>query len=591
MPEKCRRYLLPAAVSVLALAVVCGFAAFTLPSADDYMYASFLDGGARAFLARMAEHYRVFNGRVLVHAAAAVILRLGSWSFAVLCPLTVAAVPAFAALSERRGRGFAVAVTAVFTAAFLSLPRKVLGWGVYWVAAFCNYALPTAMLCVLLYSGVRALEGKRDAAWLTPVLAFLCGATTEQSGVLAAALALYFAIRSFRVRRARLPLTAGVPAAAAGLYTIFLSPATASRARTETGITSLSGLLRALPAGLGRVAEELHTDGWFAPLMLAAFFLLTALSLKRRGKGRLWLFALAAAGAALAGGFSGSWLLWTAVFLLAALAAAALMALKRETPAILALLGLLSLAVMVPTTSIAGRTVMPFYLFLLAAVSTLIAGEAKGKPALTAAVPAAILCLSLLTVVPMARGFAQNDRVERQNEENALAARETGVLNYCVDYDYRYTWTKMNASFAQDYLALHGLPADTKLNWYAELRPQVYVNGEKQYPAYLPGDGTALLTLRLLEAMGGTIEPNPNYDHLIITLPWRTVYVDLEIGGAATLAVAGGETRRVQSLSMENRTWFAPEIYEDVFDLQVTYDEAERAFHVAAPEGGVAGES
>ncbi len=584
MPEKRRRYMLPAIVAALALTAVCGFAAFTVPSADDYMYASFLDGGLRGLMTRMAEHYRDFNGRVLVHAAAAVILHLGFWSFGVLCPLTVAAIPVLSALSEGRGRGCAVTVTAIFAAAFLSLPRKVLGWGVYWVAAFCNYALPTAMLCLLLYLGLRARNGARWAAALTPLLALLCGATTEQSGALAVALALYFAVKSLFTRRARLPSLISVFTAAAGLYTIFLSPATSSRAKTETGIASLSDLLRGLPAGLGRAAREFHTDGWFAPLMLAALFLLTALCFKRRGDRLLCACALASAALALTGGLSSSWLLWTAVLTLAALAAAALIASKRETPGLLVLLGLASIAVMIPTTSIAGRTVMPFYLFILAAVSLLAAGEIEERPALASAVPAALFCLGLLTALPMARGFAQNYRVERLNAENARAARETGILNFCVDYDYRYTWTKMNASFSQDYLARQGLPADTEINWYAEVRPQVYVDGQRQYPAYLPGDGGALLTLRLLEALGGDIRPDPNYDHLLITLPWSTVHMDMALDGSTSFTVSGGGTYNAQALSMENRTWFSPEVYERVFGLTIEFDARARTYYITAPE-------
>ena len=572
-------YLLPAVTAAAALAAVGLFALFALPCADDFMYASFLDGGLSGFIRSMADHYRTYNGRVLVHTAAALILRLGFWSFAIVCPVVCGAIPALSALSEGRGRGYAVTATALFAAGFLSLPYKVLSWGVYWVAAFCNYALPTAMLCGLVYLELRAPEGKgRSAA--APVLAFLCGATTEQSGLLAVLLTLWFALRALKLRRGRVSALLSALLAAAGLYTVFLSPATRLRAANEAGVTSLPGLLRGLPAGLWRVAVELRGDGWFAPVMLALLFLLTAVLLKKR---RLpALLAAAAAVLTAAAGFWGSWPLWAAVFLLAALDAAALIAAGRDVPGVLVLSGLASVAVMVPTTSVAGRTLIPFYLFMLSAVSCLAAGELEDRPALRAAAPALLLGLSLFTVIPMAGGFARNQQVERINERNVAAARETGVLNYRVDYDYRCTWTKINASFSPDFLRLHGLPADTVIRWYAEDRPQVYVDGQKQYPA-LVWDGETLLTIRLLEALGGTIEPRQDYSHLTKTLPWRTVYMDSAWDGTTLFTVSGGGTSTVRAVSLENRTWFAPQVYEEVFGLEITYDEGLPGWVAAAP--------
>ena len=67
--------------AVAAAAVFTGVTALmciSLCSADDFWYSTFLDGGVAQFLELSRYHYEVFNGRVLVHLAAQVILHFGA---------------------------------------------------------------------------------------------------------------------------------------------------------------------------------------------------------------------------------------------------------------------------------------------------------------------------------------------------------------------------------------------------------------------------------------------------------------------------------------------------------------------------------
>ena len=135
--------------AVAAAAVFTGVTALmciSLCSADDFWYSTFLDGGVAQFLELSRYHYEVFNGRVLVHLAAQVILHFGRWCFALFGLLCCLAIPLAALKAAQRPRGQVPACLALFGAGVLALPRALLVEGLLWTSAFCNYALPTAMI-------------------------------------------------------------------------------------------------------------------------------------------------------------------------------------------------------------------------------------------------------------------------------------------------------------------------------------------------------------------------------------------------------------------------------------------------------------
>ena len=74
-----RALWVPTAAVYLSAAFLLGIAVY---SADDYWYSTFMDGGLGEYLRLMRVHYEEMNGRMLVHAAAQLILHCGSWLFA-----------------------------------------------------------------------------------------------------------------------------------------------------------------------------------------------------------------------------------------------------------------------------------------------------------------------------------------------------------------------------------------------------------------------------------------------------------------------------------------------------------------------------
>ena len=169
------------------LALLFGFSILTVYSSDDYWYSTFLDKGLGHYWELMKLHYETFNGRVWVHIVAHVVLWAGKWLFAVLCCGCCVMIPWVCGRAVGMKKETQLAVMGLFLVGIVAMPVHLFTEGMMWISAFCNYMLPTTVLCLL----VCLLE--RDGSWAAVLaVAFLCGASTEQTAIAALILlALY----------------------------------------------------------------------------------------------------------------------------------------------------------------------------------------------------------------------------------------------------------------------------------------------------------------------------------------------------------------------------------------------------------------
>ncbi len=550
LSRRAGRYALLAVAAAAYLS--CAFLMYiTVYSSDDYWYSTFLDSG----LARWAEltryHYETFNGRVLVHAVAQVILHFGNWFFALAGTALCVLMPAAASRAEGAPRRRLPAALLVFGAGLLAMPGAMITHAFMWISAFCNYALPTAMCFGLVWLLSRALgrERMRAADWAACVPAgFLCGATTEQSGLVALCIALFFCLCALAKRRGALPgafLTA--LAAAAGLYTIFLSPATRSRFGQETDTGSLAGLLQSISDGF-EVSADILGGGLTTAALLAALFaaggiVLARLS-RRRAAAPVCLVPAAAAAAApfCTGGVRLA--LVAAALISAAALALVLLRYGRRTSALLLLAGVASFCVMLPTNSAGERMLMPFHLYALGAACLLIpeAMEPWRAP-LSALLPALAACALIALRVPLFSACWGNHQVEALNRGYEEAARESGELWYCMDYDMACTHTKPfnDAYFYGTWLESAGFPGGegVKVYLYSEELPAVYVNGERLTSPALKGEDGWLLPLRgIVEALGGILDVRS--DGIGVALPHAAFSISYPSLNTAEVSGSGG---------------------------------------------------
>ena len=498
---------------LVAILGLIGFTALiTVYSSDDYWYSVFMDQGPLGYFKLMGEHYLTFNGRVLVHVVAHLILFAGNWLFALFVLGCCVAVPWLLWRTQRPSQGGYLPYLVLFAIVLLAMPTPLYKQGMMWVSASCNYLLPTLLLCSLFPLATRVRDGQTldpKARRLLLAMAFLCGATTEQTGLMGILVVGYYWVscRWTGANRSR-PLLWGALAALAGWLTIFCSPATLGRLFSETNTLGEATLAQKLVGGF-MDQTQLLTGSLTVPLLLLAVLLAGGVILFEKWGKAPWLWGLLLpVVAVMAIPFCPE--KFKAVLLLVALVGLLAMAVlllftHQEWVGVLLLAAVGSLLVMLPTASVDARTLLPFYLLTAAAATALLA---PAVPKLRFSV-LALGVLVVVAFVPTLQGFWYNHQVDALNRQHVVEAAGKTRLDYCVDYDMDYTEYKAHSDgyFMQKYVESVGRDlTNTKVWFYSNRYPTVFCAGtELSFPAMPEGEDYALPVDEIVTAAGGTV--------------------------------------------------------------------------------------
>ncbi len=606
---------------IICLALVAFLAGITVYSSDDYWYSTFMDGGVARYFGMMKEHYLTCNGRNLVHFFAQLILHFGNWLFVIfavgiflLIPLSVDKIRSDCGLTSRHANRGIVSLAGAerdkmtsgwnrpeffmlfffFAAGILLLPLSVMVNGILWISGFCNYVLPAGMAAAEIMIMKRfAARPMRHffmsdiAVW---IFAFLCGATTEQGGSVSVLICFFFLVTCIAENRRRiLSCMIAFFCGVLGLLTIFLSPATRSRAGAEAPGQS-QGMLQHFVEQAGKQAA-FFSEYTSVLVMTALFFACTAaffLLRKKRGSGTAATVLFLISSAFLAGlrFFDGTvrTASYTGVMFCLLIAAIFYLFTEYREISLLLLNALASLAVMLMTSSAGHRIYLPFCLWLLAALSWILSSlSARWRP--TARIIFALLCTAVICVQMWIQipGYLQNYRVDQMNHESARQARNGKELLYCIDYDMDYTHVKAYSDpyFYQSYLKSEGLPADTRVYFYSRQLPSVWAGDKKtSFPTVQAKESEYgyLLPLRdIVELLGGTVEVQSGWRAPITVTLEDRVYQCVRDGQKFTVS---GETDDGEPLEVEGEiasgyycTCVSENIYTDAFGLEVKRSE------------------
>ena len=567
-------------IPVCLFALTAAFLGYiTVLSADDYWYSIFLRDGFANYIGKLREHYEIFNGRTFVHIIATLILHFGNFAFALFLPLTLllAALCGAGFLGCKRRYG----VVVVFLAGMFLIPRAMMVEGVLWISAFCNYTFPTAIVIALMYiTDRRFLHGK--SRWYAVlgalVLSFLCGASTEQLGIVACAfnaLALLFAAvgRRNEVKLCAIQLFCSV----FGLATIFLSPATGMRVVTE----SEGPIIYRIKRGFDMQAALFSDSIGLAVLILLVFVFFAVVLYKKHGSkiGFILLF-LQTACLVLCVLTPPKTECYFYAGALALLCVAALLCFFKGflKAGVLLFLSIVSVGVMIMTNSSGYRCFVPMYMLLLLPCGFFAAESLTHKMPFYIFI-ALVSVAAAVNVGLDSRGYLYNYSIEQINKQNVAKAAETGVLYYCIDYDQNYTHTKPYNNQLYFYRYKMSLPFDAdkiKVYMYSGTLPAVYVNGELiTSPAISDGNGGYMLPVGYITTqLGGRIDWNVlstqitlgntvyTYFYNIDDYHYRIVWIDSK----------GCEHRYITSATALNDyfvTYFPVSTFENVFGLTV----------------------
>lgn len=493
-----------------ALGLLSYFALATVYGSDDYWYSTFWDNGLLNYLELMDYHYRAFNGRTLVHVLAHILLHFDNWLFAVVCCAMLVGIVVFGGIGCGVPKKQMAVASTFFVLGVLVMPTSYMTQGVMWISAFCNYVFPVWLLCGLIACYERSSKGL-----YVMILAFFCGATTEQSGLAALAVATAYAVDAGIRRKGLVRCLGAVAAATAGLMTIFFSPATLQRAESHI---HLSQLFNDIYKAIGDEAARLMETP--VPVVLLLIFLAEAAIMLGRGKRKNWVVVLCGIGAAslLMGCVSGGF--WhhagfIAAFCVLLLVSVVMMVMDERCLGALMLATLASAAVMLPTNTIVSRAMVPFYLLLLACDCLMVVRIFRKKVPL-AIVAAGILTAAVVFLIPAVKGYWYNYQIDQVNKAYVEADRGAEELNYCTDYDMTYTMMKAHGDhyFREKYLESVGMPTDQKMHFRSSqdaLFPQISCAGEMlPYGSIENTQGKILMPLRaIVEYFGGVVEWTP----------------------------------------------------------------------------------
>lgn len=188
-------------------------------------------------------HIRFFNGRTLVHVFAMIFLKfkygLLLWKiFISSCVGTLCIL--ISDIANIKSKTKTSAFLVVFF--FFSVIPYMFADSVYWLTGSFNYFFPSFII-VLLYYFIL----KEKNIFLTAVLSFLCGASTEQTGLMCVGLLFLLVFNNF-IKNKKLPLYDSVNflMSVLGYLTVILSPGTFRRLDTQSNVTVSSFLYNTL---------------------------------------------------------------------------------------------------------------------------------------------------------------------------------------------------------------------------------------------------------------------------------------------------------------------------------------------------------
>ncbi len=362
--------------------------------ADDRVYSTAAQTNPSDFLYFMRYHYGYVNGRTWVHVLLMLFLRFGVYPWRFFMPACFTAIVYLIARLVSTSAQTLQKTLVWSCAAVMCVSVTVYEEALFWETGSFNYILPALCIGTLL---LCLRDGK--CLWCTPILGLLCGASTEQFGMITfGCLLLWLGYREFcqKDHTHRIWFIVSLLTTFTGLLTVVLSPSVRARTYAETG--GLLDKISYLFFGFWFHSKEMCA--LLTLLALAACLYLYCTASKRRVKIVSLIFAVGGTLSAVVsflpvGSLATLCSFGFAAFVLVACFCAAIVAFRagHGIPLLALLLGGGAQVMMLVTQRLSFRTTMPsVFCFLIFALALLVHADFSALPLRIAA----ILCAALL---------------------------------------------------------------------------------------------------------------------------------------------------------------------------------------------------
>ncbi len=445
-------------ISIFLFVVLTALFSFFILQSDDYYYASFFKNGIWNFFSLSVDHFLTFNGRVLVHLFAQIALSVPRLFTALMSSVIVTLIGVIShriVLPSSSKKSLFMYMCVFYSVIFLC-GRDIFKEGFMWVAAFYNYVFPFLLLLL-------SVKTKDKSYGL--IFCFLAGATTEQWGFSAIAVLAFLAFASLGSKKdTKTVLKAFVPAFCAllGYATIYASPATVLRI-TSTGHTSLATSIVDIP----RLSEVFLAPGC-ATVVFALFTIAVIITAHvKKGRFSVLLWGYLPLVMLILPYFTKEYMASFIIFMCFLLLCAVVFFIEKHIYITAFILGgFVSTVIMLPTNTFEARVGVPCVLFVIVSTLSIFALHKNTFPnKLQLPLVVVLVCVALLVFAPTFMGFMQNGIIERENLRAINAAKQSGELNYNIDYNKNFVTKQMynDGWFYNQFVSLYSLE-DCRIN-------------------------------------------------------------------------------------------------------------------------------
>ncbi len=197
-----------------------------LNDVDDRVYSTVAKASLTDTLYFMEYHYNFCNGRTLMHLLLIFFLKFDVYLWRVICPLSFGLLIILSSMFVSYDKDSFKKSLLLFSVISLFVSVDIYESTLFWATGSFNYVFPFLFLLLTLL-----LIKYKKCIYLIPVLGFMCGATTEQCGIISVfCFAMYIYYNSFVLKnKVKKTVILTLFTSIAGFFTVVLSPSVIAR--------------------------------------------------------------------------------------------------------------------------------------------------------------------------------------------------------------------------------------------------------------------------------------------------------------------------------------------------------------------------
>lgn len=153
---------------------------------DDWHYFDYVRRGVKAFFIAQYDHYRLVNGRAIVHLLITIFLGLPMWVWRLVNSLFILSIAVIGSLisinKDARYRASLLYGMVIMTLSISAIDHGMAEQSIYWLTGSFNYLYPLWLFFVFAY--VYSIKARYQATPTVILIGFLAAATVEQSAMM-----------------------------------------------------------------------------------------------------------------------------------------------------------------------------------------------------------------------------------------------------------------------------------------------------------------------------------------------------------------------------------------------------------------------